>query len=66
MKNITTEEVMYKLDISRKYLEKYINLSDGIWIEFKMTLGKYFNSKDFQKGLSLRGVQLALAAPYHK
>ena len=39
MENITTEEVMGKLDIGLgQYLEMQMNVASGIWREFKLTL----------------------------
>ena len=66
MKNITTEEVMYKLDMFQAIFGKVDEF--GWWdMEIIQTdAGKKFNSKEFQEGLSVHGVQLAFAAPYHQ
>ena len=66
MENITTEEVMDKLDMFQARFGKLDGFGwwqmDGI----QTVSGMYFTSKDFQEGLYVRGVHLALAAPDHQ
>ena len=66
MENITTEEVMVKLDMFQAIIGKLHEF--GWWdVEIIQTdAGTQFTSKKFQEGLSIRGVQLKLAAPDHQ
>ena len=65
MENIITEEVMEKLDMFQARFGKLNEFC--LWdMEIIQTdSGMQFTSKEFHEGLSLRGVRLALAAPYH-
>ena len=63
IKNITTEEVMDKLDI---FQARFGKLDKIVWWDMEKIQtddGTQFTSKDFQEGLSVCGKQLALAAP---
>ena len=63
MKNITTEEVMYKLDL---YKTRFGKVDELIWWDINIIQNdtwKKFTFKEFQECLSVRGVWLALAAP---
>ena len=66
MKNITTEEVLDKLDM---FQEIFVKVDEFRWwdIEIIQTdAGTQFTSKDFQEGLSVHGVQLSFVAPDHQ
>ena len=66
MENITIEEAMDELDMIQA---RFIILDEFSWLDMERIQtdpGAHFTSKDFQEGLSLRGVLLALAAQYHK
>ena len=66
MENITTEEVIDKLDIFRARFGKVDEF--GWWdMEIIQTdAGMHFTSQEFQKGLSVRGLWLSLVAPHHQ
>ena len=66
MENITTEEVMGKLDVFQSIFGKVDEF--GWWdMEIIQTdAGMQFTSKEFQEVLSVHGVLLALLAPYHR
>ena len=58
MENITTEEVMDKLDMFQEIFGK---LDECGWWDLERIqtgAGTQFNSKEFQEGLSVRGVWL--------
>ena len=61
LENITNEEVIYKLDILNAGFGKVDEF--GCWdIDIIQTdAGTYFTFKNFQEGLSVSGVRLALA-----
>ena len=63
MENSTTKEVMDKLDMFQAIFVKVDEF--GLWdMQIIQTdVGKQFTSKEFQEGLSVRGLRLALAAP---
>ena len=66
MGNITTEEVMDKLDMFQArfgIVDKF-----GWWDMdvIQTDAGTQFTSRDFQEGLSVSGVWIALAVPYHQ
>ena len=65
IEDITNEEVMEKIDMFQTRFRKI----DGFgWWDMeiiKTDAGIHFTSKDFQGGLSLCGVNLALAATDH-
>ena len=65
-KNITTEEVMDKLDISQ---DRFGKLDGFGWWDLELIQtgsGTQFTSEEFQEGLSVHLIQLILAAPYHQ
>ena len=65
-KNITTEEVMDKLDI---YQDRFSKLDGFGWWDLELIqtgAGTQFTSEEFQEGLSVHLIQLILAAPYHQ
>ena len=49
MENITTEEVMKKLDMFQARFEKWTNLDGDIWREFNLTLACSLPSNIFRK-----------------
>ena len=49
MENITTEEVMDKLDMFQARFEKYMNLACGIWRESILTLDLSLPTSSFRK-----------------
>ena len=66
IENITTEEVMDRIDI---FQERYGKVDYFGWWDIKIIQtnpGMQFTSKEFQEGLYVRGVRLSLAAPYHQ
>ena len=66
MENITAEEVMYKLE---KFQAIFGKVDDFGWWDMERIqteTGTKFTSKEFQEGLSVRGVRLELVALYHK
>ena len=66
IENITTEEVMDTLDM---FQERFGKVDESGWQDIegiKTDNGTHFNSKDFQEGIYIRGVQLALEAPDHQ
>ena len=65
MKNITTEEVMDKLDMFQTRFEKVDRFVWGDMEIIQADSGTQFTSKEFQKGLSILEEQLALVAPDH-
>ena len=58
MENITTEEVMTKLDIFQARFGKVDEFCWWDMMRVQTDAGSYFTSKDFQKGLYVHGVQL--------
>ena len=66
MENITTEEVIDKLDIFQTRLGKVDEFGWGGMEIIQTDAGMHFTSKEFQEGLSVGGVRLALAEPDHK
>ena len=66
MENITTEEIMDKLDIFQIIS---IKIDEFGWWDMKIIQtdpGTQYTSKEFQEGLYVRGVRLKLAAPEHQ
>ena len=66
MENITTEEVMNNLDI---FQARFLKVNGFVWCyieRIKTYFGAQFTSKEFQEGLSVRRVRLALLAPDHQ
>ena len=66
MENITTEEVMDKLDI---FQARFGKVDEFFWWDMERiqtNSGIQFTSKDFQGDLYVRGVRLALEAPNHE
>ena len=66
MERITTEELMYNLDISQVIFGKVDEF--GCWyLEIILSdLGTHFTSTEFQDECKNRGVRLTLAAPEHQ
>ena len=66
MENVNTEEFMDKLDMSQTRFGKVDEF--GFWyMEIIQTdYSIKFDSKEFQGGLSVCGVRLLLAVPYHQ
>ena len=65
MENINTEEVMDKLDMFQEIFGKVDEFGWWDMERIKTDADTQFTSKEFQEGLSVRGVRLALAAPDH-
>ena len=63
MGNITTEEVMDKLNTFQAIFGKVDELGWWCMEGIQTGAGTKFTSTDFQEDLSVRGVLLALAAP---
>ena len=66
IEDITTEEVMYKLDMIQAI---FVKADEFGWLDMEIIRtesGMHFTSKDFQEGLSVRGLQLALTEPNHQ
>ena len=66
MESITTEEVMDKLDM---FQARFGKLDEFGWWDMdriQTDSGTQFTSKNFQEGLYICGVQLALVTPDHK
>ena len=66
MENVTTEEEMDKLCI---FYARFGKLDEQFWwyiYRIQTDTGAQFTSKEFQEGLSVRGVQLELAASDHQ
>ena len=66
IKNITAEEFTDKLDMFQPIFWK---VDESGWWDMERIqtdAGTHFTSKDFQEGLSVRGVRLELAAPDHQ
>ena len=58
MENITTEEVMEKLDM---FQVRFVKVDEFCWWDMEIIQtdsGKQFTSKEFQEGLSVHGLQL--------
>ena len=66
MENITTEEVMDKLAMFQARFLKIDKIGWCGMVIIQTDAGTQFTSKEFQKGLSVRGIQLALAPTYHQ
>ena len=66
MENITTEEVVDKLDIYQARFGKVYELDWWDMDRIQTDAVTQFTSKEFQEGISVRGVGLALAAPDHQ
>ena len=66
LENITTEEVMDKLDMFQETFGKLHAF--GWWDIYRIQTdsGMHFSSKEFQGGISVRGARLASATPYHQ
>ena len=65
MENITTEGVMYKLDM---FKERYVEVDEFGWWDMEriqIDPSMKFTSREFQKGLPVCGVPLSLVAPNH-
>ena len=63
MENITAEEVMDKLDMFQKIFGKLDEFGWWDMERIQTDAGTQFTSKQFQEGISVRGVRLALDAP---
>ena len=66
MENIATEEVMDKLDMFQAI---FVKVDDFFWQDIERIqtdAGTQFTSKEFQEGVSVHGVRLALTAPDHQ
>ena len=66
MVNITTEEVMDKIDI---FQARFGKLDEFSWWDIervKIESCTQFTSKEFQEGISVHGSQLALAPRHHQ
>ena len=66
MENITTEEVMDKLYMFQAIFGK---LDEFGWWDMeiiKTDAGTQFTSKEFQKGVSVHGLKIALEEPHHQ
>ena len=66
MENITTEEVMDNLDMFQAIFGIVYEFGWSDLEKIRNDGGTQFTSKEFQEGISIRGVQLALAPPYHQ
>ena len=66
MGNVTTEEIMYKLDMFQEIFGKVDKFRWWDMYIFQTDTGKQFTSNEFQEGLYVCPVQLALAAPDHQ
>ena len=66
MEDITTEKVMYKIDMFQASFGKLYGFGwwDLEWIQ--TDAGTQFTLKEFQGCISVNGVQLALASPDHQ
>ena len=66
MESITAEEVMDKLNI---FQSKFGKLDEFVWWDLEIIqtdTDRQFISKEFQKGLSVRGLSLTLAVTDHQ
>ena len=66
MEKITTEEFMEKIDI---FQVRFRKLDQFGWWDFKQNqtnAGMQFTSMEFQKGGSVRGIQLTSTIPEHQ
>ena len=63
MGNITTEEIMDKLDMFQEFFGKLDELGWWYMDIIQTDAGTQFTSKEFQEGLSVRGVRPEFAAP---
>ena len=66
MKNITTGEVVDKLDMFQAI---FVKLDESVCRDMERIKNEndtQFTSKDFQKGISVYGVRLELVPPYHQ
>ena len=66
MENITTEEVIDKLDMFQARFWKLDEFGSWDVNIIQTDDGTQFTSKEFQVGLSVRGLQLSLVAPDHQ
>ena len=66
MKNIITEEVMDKLDMFKSIFGRVDEFGWWDMERIQTDSSTQFTSKEFQWGLSVCGVRLTLAAPYHQ
>ena len=66
MENITTEEVVEKIDMFQARFGKVYGF--GWWYMAKIQTDDdmQFTSKEFQEDIYVRGVRLALSAPDHR
>ena len=66
MENITTEEVM---DRQYVFQERFVKVDEFGWWDMDIIqtdAGTQFTSNEFWEGLSVHGVKIALAPPYHQ
>ena len=66
MENITTEEVMDKIDMFQSRFGKVDAFGWWDMERIQTDAGTQFTPKEFQEGISVRVVLLALAAPDHQ
>ena len=66
MENITTEEVIDKLDMFQAGFGKDDKIGCCYIEKIQTDAGTQFTSKEFWEGLYVRGVQLTLAATDHQ
>ena len=66
MESITTEGVMEKLDMFQAIFGKVDEFGWGDMERVQTDAGTQFTSNEFQEGLSIHVLQLALLAPYHQ
>ena len=63
IEDITTEEVMDKLDM---FQSRFLKVDEFVWWNMgriQTDAGTQFTSNDFEEGLSVHGVQIALVSP---
>ena len=66
MENITTEEVMDKIDMFQERFGKVYEFGWWDTERIKNGTGTQFTYKEFQEGINVYGLRLALAAPDHQ
>ena len=66
MENITAEEVMDKIEMFQAIFRKVDEFGWWDMVRIQTDAGTQFTSKEFQEGLSIHRLQLALAATHHQ
>ena len=66
IENITTKEVVNKIDRFQAIFRKVYELGWWYMNVIQTDVGTQFTSKEFQEGIYINVVQLALATPYHQ